>query len=38
MLVNEYYVYLKFFINFIYVIGPNIPQLVFDFITYSIVA
>ena len=30
--------YLIFFIKFNYLIGPNILQLVFNFITYSIAA
>ena len=38
MLMKEPYGYLVFFIKFNSLIGPNILQLVFDFIIYSIVA
>ena len=38
VLIKEHYVYLIFSIRFNYLIGPNILQLVFDFITYAIVA
>ena len=36
MLIKQYYGYLIFFIKFNYLIGPNILQMVFDLIIYSI--
>ena len=38
LLINEHYGYLIFFIKFNYLIGSIILQLVFDSVTYSIVA
>ena len=38
MLIKEQYKYLIFFIKFNYLIGPNIIQLLFGFITYSVFA
>ena len=38
LLINEHYRYLIFFIKFNYLIGSIILQLVFDSVTYSIVA
>ena len=37
MLIKQHYRYLIFLIKFNYLIGPNILQLVLDFITYSII-
>ena len=36
MLIKQYYWYFMFFIKFNYLIGTNILQIVFDFITYSV--
>ena len=38
LLIKEHYGYFIFFIKFNYLIGPNILQLVFSFITYSVAA